>query len=58
MIDYQQFIKASKETLNSAVSKENFDTGLKKTILWFLKNEWWWQAIIDGSYKKNNDEIY
>ena len=31
---------------------ENFETGLKKTVDWYLRNELWWQSILDGSYKK------
>jgi len=30
--------------------KEDFDSGMKKTIEWYLKNEAWWRAILDGSY--------
>jgi dTDP-glucose 4,6-dehydratase len=31
--------------------KETFATGLKKTVDWYLHNEDWWQAILDGSYQ-------
>jgi dTDP-glucose 4,6-dehydratase len=31
---------------------ENFETGLKKTVDWYLSNEPWWQSILDGSYKE------
>jgi dTDP-glucose 4,6-dehydratase len=31
--------------------KETFATGLKKTVDWYLQNEDWWQAILDGSYQ-------
>lgn len=30
---------------------ETFDTGLQKTVEWYLNNRDWWQAIIDGSYQ-------
>lgn len=30
---------------------ENFETGLRKTIEWYLNNKNWWQAVLDGSYK-------
>ena len=30
---------------------ETFDTGLRKTIEWYLRNDEWWQTILDGSYK-------
>jgi len=25
----------------------NFETGLAKTIDWFLKNDWWWQPLLE-----------
>jgi len=31
---------------------ESFATGIRKTIAWYLDNEEWWQAVIDGSYKE------
>ncbi len=30
---------------------ETFETGLKKTIEWYLNNESWWQRVLNGSYK-------
>lgn len=30
---------------------ESFETGIRKTIQWYLNNENWWQAVMDGSYK-------
>jgi dTDP-glucose 4,6-dehydratase len=29
---------------------ETFETGLKKTVQWYLDNEPWWRAIQNGSY--------
>ncbi len=29
---------------------ESFDSGLEKTVRWYLGNRDWWQAIMDGSY--------
>jgi len=29
---------------------ETFDTGLEKTVHWYVKNEWWWKAIIEQGY--------
>jgi len=31
--------------------KETFETGLLKTVQWYLSNKEWWQAILDGSYQ-------
>ena len=32
--------------------QETFETGIKKTVLWYLENEKWWANILDGSYKQ------
>ncbi len=26
-------------------AQENFDSGIEKTVAWYLENEWWWQPI-------------
>ena len=31
--------------------EESFETGIHKTIAWYLENRDWWQAVLDGSYK-------
>jgi dTDP-glucose 4,6-dehydratase len=31
-------------------ARESLESGLAKTIDWFLDNEWWWRPIRDGSY--------
>lgn len=33
--------------------QESFETGLRKTVLWYLQNPSWWQAILDNSYQQN-----
>tara|TARA_R110002072_G_scaffold296553_1_gene468505 strand:+ start:5727 stop:6806 length:1080 start_codon:yes stop_codon:yes gene_type:complete len=30
---------------------ETFDTGLQKTVVWYLSNRDWWARILDGSYR-------
>jgi dTDP-glucose 4,6-dehydratase len=30
---------------------ESFATGIRKTIAWYLNNQRWWEAVIDGSYR-------
>jgi dTDP-glucose 4,6-dehydratase len=30
--------------------EENFDTGIIKTVQWYLDNEWWWQPIRSQKY--------
>ena len=31
--------------------RESFETGLRKTVEWYLGNRSWWRAIVDGSYQ-------
>ncbi|MDM8561422.1 dTDP-glucose 4,6-dehydratase [Thiotrichales bacterium HSG14] len=31
--------------------QETFDTGLRKTVQWYLENREWWQRVRDGSYQ-------
>lgn len=31
--------------------QETFESGLKKTIEWYLNNRGWWEAILNGSYR-------
>jgi len=31
-------------------AEENFDTGIQKTIEWYLDNEWWWRPIRENKY--------
>ncbi|WP_445427659.1 dTDP-glucose 4,6-dehydratase [Alishewanella sp. HL-SH05] len=30
---------------------ETFESGLRKTVQWYLDNKEWWQAVLDGSYQ-------
>ena len=32
--------------------EETFDTGLRKTVLWYLNNRNWWSRVLDGSYNR------
>jgi dTDP-glucose 4,6-dehydratase len=31
-------------------AQENFDTGIRKTVQWYLDNDWWWRPIREGRY--------
>lgn len=33
------------------VPAESFETGLRKTVIWYLEHRDWWQAVLDGSYQ-------
>jgi dTDP-glucose 4,6-dehydratase len=32
-------------------AEENFNTGIRKTVQWYLDNQDWWQPILDGKYQ-------
>lgn len=31
--------------------QETFETGLRKTVQWYLENRDWWQHVLDGDYR-------
>jgi dTDP-glucose 4,6-dehydratase len=31
--------------------EETFETGLRKTVVWYLENREWWQRVLDGDYQ-------
>lgn len=31
--------------------QESFETGIRKTLQWYLGNENWWRGVMDGSYQ-------
>ncbi len=31
--------------------RESFESGLRKTVQWYLENQTWWQRVRDGSYR-------
>src|SRR6202040_1323206 len=50
--DRRYAIDAMKATLETGYGpSESFDTGLLKTIKWFIANEQWWRSVMDGSYR-------
>jgi dTDP-glucose 4,6-dehydratase len=51
--DFRYAIDASK--LKKEIGwepKESFNTGIQKTIEWYLKNEEWWKTIQEDTYKQ------
>ncbi len=34
------------------VPHETFESGIRQTVQWFLANESWWRAVMDGSYRQ------
>ncbi|WP_263262503.1 dTDP-glucose 4,6-dehydratase [Pseudomonas entomophila] len=33
------------------IPQETFDTGLRKTVQWYLDNRGWWQRVLNGAYR-------
>ena len=33
------------------VPRESFESGMRKTVQWYLDNETWWRRVRDGSYR-------
>jgi dTDP-glucose 4,6-dehydratase len=49
--DKRYAIDATKlETKLGWKALENFDTGIRKTVKWYLDNKWWWAPIRDKKY--------
>lgn len=47
--DARYAIDATKlETELGWKAEENFDTGIEKTVKWYLENEWWWTPLRQG----------
>jgi dTDP-glucose 4,6-dehydratase len=51
--DFRYAINANK--INSELGwspQESFETGIRKTIQWYLDNESWWRSIQDNTYRQ------
>lgn len=50
--DLRYAIDASKiESELGWVPQESFETGLRKTVQWYLHNRSWWQRVLSGAYR-------
>jgi dTDP-glucose 4,6-dehydratase len=50
--DFRYAIDASKiEKELGWRPEETFESGLRKTVQWYIKNDDWWRRVIDGSYQ-------
>ena len=50
--DRRYAVDAMKATLETGYGpSESFETGLLKTVNWYIANEPWWRAVMDGSYR-------
>ncbi|WP_123193659.1 dTDP-glucose 4,6-dehydratase [Pannonibacter phragmitetus] len=49
--DHRYAIDATKlETELGWRAEETFDSGIEKTVQWYLENQWWWQPLRDKVY--------
>ncbi|WP_057830212.1 dTDP-glucose 4,6-dehydratase [Colwellia sp. TT2012] len=49
--DVRYAIDASKiERELNWTPQESFDSGIRKTVVWYLENKTWWSRVLDGSY--------
>jgi dTDP-glucose 4,6-dehydratase len=49
--DHRYAIDATKlETELGWRARENFATGIRRTVRWYLDNDWWWRPLRDGVY--------
>ncbi len=49
--DFRYAIDASKiEQELGWKPQETFETGMRKTVQWYLRNKQWWTHVVDGSY--------
>ena len=50
--DIRYAIDASKvEAQLGWIPEESFESGIEKTVTWYLENENWWKAVMDGTYR-------
>ena len=33
------------------IPEETFESGLRKTVLWYLDNRIWWERVLTGAYQ-------
>lgn len=36
------------------IPKESFETGIRKTVEWYLNNEQWWKSVQNGDYRRKS----
>jgi len=57
--DFRYAIDASKIEQELGFScQSEFATGLAATVRWYIENEDWWRAVMDGSYREYIRESY
>ena len=50
--DQRYAIDSSKITRDLGwLPKETFESGIRKTVSWYLDNKDWWERVLNGEYK-------
>ncbi|MNY65671.1 dTDP-glucose 4,6-dehydratase [compost metagenome] len=50
--DHRYAIDASKiKNELGWVPEESFETGIRKTVKWYLDNRHWWEHVLSGDYR-------
>jgi dTDP-glucose 4,6-dehydratase len=31
--------------------EESFESGIRKTVIWYIENPWWWERVLSGAYR-------
>ena len=39
-------------------SETDFETGIRKTVKWYLENQEWVNEVVSGDYQKYYEEMY
>ena len=52
----------NEQTLNELdwLPDETFESGIRKTVVWYLENTQWWQRVLSGDYqlgRLGNEEV-
>jgi len=45
--DFRYSIDSSKIRSLEWRPEHSFENGIRKTVEWYLENEWWWKPLID-----------
>jgi len=45
--DFRYSLDSSKIRSLGWRPKISFEEGIRKTVEWYLKNEWWWKPLVD-----------
>ncbi len=56
--DRRYAIDARRSSGSWASARGELETGIRKTLAWYLTHEGWWRAVMDGSYRRWTAQHY